>query len=145
MSCDQWLKRTFGKVGKLKYWMRRDAAVRKLGEASRRTVHHLVAIWLAGHCPAEKVAEAMAFLMRARKANGDNCLTLEEALPGLKKILGHVHRAKSCAKCAAKDQQIAELERLLVEERSRRENRVVAVNAPMMTKQPAREPPALHG
>lgn len=110
MTINGWLQRTFGKGRTISWWAHRDEAVEALGEVSRRTFNHEVAVWLVGYVPADKLSEAKFAIMNGRKKNGDNCLTIHQARLIIERMLGATKEPRRCAKCAEKDDRIAELE-----------------------------------
>lgn len=111
LGANEWLRLTFGEGKSLAFWQRRHEAVQKLGEAVRRTVHHDVAVWIVNSFEAEADRRAaVQAVMKGRKENGDNCLTLVQARRVVTKALSYKPRHKTCARCTEKGARIAELE-----------------------------------
>lgn len=110
-----WLERTFGTGRTLAWWQRRHEAVQKLGEASRRTIHHDVAVWVTQSRPQPQWERIKVALMRARKENGDNALSLGRARILVEKEFGSTARPRRCGGCRAKDERIEALERAMRE------------------------------
>jgi len=111
LDCTSWLRKELGRGRSLAFFERRAHAVKVLGEACRRVLHHDVAVWIAGRVrDPEAVQRVMWALMRATKKQGGNCLTPAQARPIVLATLGieRAPRTIGCARCA-------ELERLLAE------------------------------
>jgi hypothetical protein len=110
-----WLDRTFGTGRTLAWWQRRHEAVQKLGEASRRTIHHDVAVWVVQSRPQPQWEGIKLALMRARKDNGDNALSMGRARILVEREFGSTARPKRCGACGTKDERITALERAMRE------------------------------
>lgn len=110
IECGAWLERTFGTGRTLAWWQRRHEAVQHLGEASRRTIHHDVAVWITQSRPRQQWDAIKVALMRARKDNGDNALSLGRARILVEKQFGSMARPRRCGACRTKDERIARLE-----------------------------------
>jgi hypothetical protein len=108
-----WLERTFGTGRTLAFWQRRHEAVQHLGEASRRTIHHDVAIWVVQSRPPSQWDAIKVALMLARKENGDNAISLGRARILVASQFGAMSRPRGCNACRVRDERIATLETTL--------------------------------
>lgn len=117
MGATDWLKHTFGEGKTLAFWQRRHDAVEKLGEAVRRTFNHDVAVWVAQNVPAEQHKDVVRAIMKARKDNGDNCLSVMQARRVVSTVLDYKPRQKTCAQCRERDMRILQLEEELAKAR----------------------------
>lgn len=98
-----WLRKFLNKP--LDWFEVRAEAVRVLGEASRRELHHEVAVWVLGQIRAgnispgqiEAVKGALAMAFRARNRS---VLSLAQAKPVVHSAVGKPEvRRRSCAEC----------------------------------------------
>lgn len=88
LSFNGWLKKTLGPGRGLAWFECRARAVRNLGEASRRYLHHEVAVWVSGNVSPADYDKAKRVLFHAARAQNGNPLTLAQARPLLQKELG---------------------------------------------------------
>lgn len=88
LSITGWLKKTLGAGRNLAWFERRAKAVRVLGEAARRNLHHEVAVWVSENVPPAHYDKAKRVLFHAARAQNGNPLTLGQARPLLQKELG---------------------------------------------------------
>lgn len=95
------LRDVFGDGRGLAWWRRRALAVEVMGEWVRRSVDHEVAVWFVQSVPEDKRGEAARALMKGCRENGDNPLTIAQAKPLLRKIIGKNHASRRvCVRCA---------------------------------------------
>lgn len=110
VSCTTWLRKTLGKGRSLAWFETRARAVESLGESVRRTLHHEVAVWLVNNAPQPTWKAVVEALMFARKRNGGNALTLAQAKPIARQIIGIAAspRRVSCMRCQRLEKQLKE-------------------------------------
>ena len=110
LSCTAWLRKTLGRGRGLAWFETRARAVEKLGESVRRTLHHEVAVWTVNNAPPPTWKAIVEALMFARKKNGGNALTLVQAKPIARQILGinASPRRVSCMRCAKLEERLRE-------------------------------------
>jgi len=101
LNCDAWLKKVFGGGRGTAWFIRRRDAVKLLGEACRRTIHHEVAVWLVNkRLNKTKLEEVKAMLMRECAANGRNPLSPGMAKQRIFQLIGKPHkRTRLCMRC----------------------------------------------
>lgn len=107
-TCDRWIRDKVAPGG-LAFFAARNRAVIKLGEFSRRTVHHEVAVWVDRNVADAQLDEVKLALMRGARAQGGNPLTPAQARRTIDKILGRVAAKKAgCARCRRLEKILAE-------------------------------------
>lgn len=112
MSFRQWLTRELGNRGRnYSFFKRRLRAVEMLGESVRRTLHHEVAVYVSEQVPEAMRARVKSELEKRCMQNNHCPLTKGQALPIIRKMLGHVARPKECQRCKELETRVAELER----------------------------------
>jgi len=101
MSATQWLKIIFGKHHGMgpAYWRRRASAVVALGEASRRTIHHEVAVWVTHKLSGADLLKARAALIAGSRTNGRLPLNPASAKPIIRDMFGWERRVTKCNRC----------------------------------------------
>jgi hypothetical protein len=100
MDPNSWLKAKLGAGMDLGYWRRRAEAVRLLGEGVRRTMHHEVAVWIAGGAvPDHRKKDAVSILNEERARRGDVVLTIGPAMLVVRRMLGREANKQACARC----------------------------------------------
>jgi hypothetical protein len=107
LDCTAFLRHHLGPGRGLAYFAARHDAVKALGEASRRTMHHEVAVWISRTVPEQYMQQVKLALMRGAREQNGNPLTLQQAKPRVYEITGKpARKPKACGRCA-------ELEKLL--------------------------------
>ena len=110
LSCASWLQARVTHRGQaLDYFAKRHAAVKLLGEACRRTMHHEVAVYVANQVTSEYRDAVKLMLMRECKAQGGP-LTMGQATPRIGKIIGRKSRPRSqiqCKRCERLEKALA--------------------------------------
>ncbi len=105
LACTTWLHQTLGRT--LHFFQGRASAVEKLGEASRRYLHHEVAVWLAGRLddPHEIDAAMRALIAETKRRNG-NCLSIQQARIVVGAALKWTPKCvkKTCRRCVELEQ-----------------------------------------
>lgn len=108
VTCDAWVRRELA-AGGVAYFAERQKAVQMLGEASRRTIHHQVAVHLLHKDFAPmQLEKAKLELMRGARSRNGNPLSFAQGLAIIRKIAGHVNKPRCCERCAL-------LEKMLIE------------------------------
>ena len=100
LDATTWLKRNLNWY--LAWFIERQRAVDKLGEAVRRWMHHEVAVYCSRNVPAEDVREVVKQLRLATKKAGENPLSLPQAKPIIYEVLGRRpgRQRRTCPRCA---------------------------------------------
>lgn len=107
LSCTAYLRSKLHPGRDLAFFRRRAEAVAKLGEASRRTLHHDVAVWVANQVPDNLLDAVKLELIRGAKEQNGHPLVMSQARARLKQLIGSTARKKrECQRCK-------ELEKLL--------------------------------
>ncbi len=109
LSVNGWIRRELGAGKTLAFFRRRAAAVEKLGESVRRTIHHEGAVRIAGTVPPDKWGVCVFALQRERIKNGHNALSPAQAMPIVWEIVGKSPAPKHCRRCSVLEAEIAEL------------------------------------
>lgn len=101
LSCAGWLQSTLGRGKDLAFFTRRHDAVKRLGEASRRRIHHDVAVYVLNNVTDEHLRKVKEMLFREYTANGKNPLTLMQAQPRIREVIGSraSTRKRTCKRC----------------------------------------------
>lgn len=107
-DCTTWLRDTLGRGKSLAWFTQRHNAVEALGEASRRMMHHEVAVWVSRNVPPEFYAPVKFMLRREQRENGGNPLTLRQAKPRILRVMGATAapNAKQCGRCKELEAQL---------------------------------------
>jgi hypothetical protein len=113
-TATQWLRSTLGKGQGLPWFARRHEAVKKLGEACRRTWHHEAAVWAAENVGDDVSLRRLKDAVHdAYVANGRNPLTEPQVRGVAAKVLGRAKRGRVCKGCAEARARVALLEETL--------------------------------
>jgi hypothetical protein len=103
IDASPWLRKFLNKP--LDWFEARAEAVRVLGEATRREMHHEVAVWLlgqirTGNISGEKVDVVKAALATAFRAKNRSVLSLAQAKPIVHAAVGKPEgKPRACAEC----------------------------------------------
>jgi len=110
-SCTAWLQSVLTRGQNYAYFYARHRAVERLGEASRRTMHHEVAVYVTNNVQDQYIDAVKLMLMRECKAQNGNPLTLAQAKPRIHEITGHAaqkREAKGCDRCMELEAKLKE-------------------------------------
>lgn len=107
VTCNAFLRAKLHPGRDIAFFRRRADAVAKLGEASRRTVHHEVAVWVISSVPEHLREAAKLELIRGAREQGGHPLVMSQARARLRDMLGASSKKKVCVRCR-------ELEALLI-------------------------------
>lgn len=110
LSVNGWLRRELGNGKTLAWFKRRAEAVEKLGEASRRVLHHEVAVYVLQSVPSALWELVVTALAKARLKNGRCALSMKQAERVIREIVGHSPQKKVCARCLELEAKVAMLE-----------------------------------
>lgn len=107
LSANAWLSANVGSGLTRVYWERRAQAVDILGEASRRTLDHEAAVWLAHTVPTDKRQACFEVLMFAARESSGALPNVEQAQRRCRDILGRTrNKRKVCARCEKLREQL---------------------------------------
>lgn len=108
VSCSSWCEKIFGQ--NLAFFQRRYEAVRRLGEDSRRTWHHLAAVWACGQTDDDLALQRLhRLVLRARLDNGHNALSAGQVQRLAPQVFGKVDpKPVVCARCKRLEEFIRE-------------------------------------
>jgi len=105
VACTTWIQGVCGGGRNLAWWMSRHEAVEKLGESTRRTTDHHVAVWLANKIP-ETEHDRVALIMRREQKQNHG---VPISMPMAKRVLraeGLIDgsQSKKCRRCEQLEQ-----------------------------------------
>ena len=94
-----WLRAALGPGKGLGYFRKRHEAVKRLGEAIRRTIHHEAAIWLADEVSDLHWPLVKQHCFAAHRKNNKNPVTKAQAIKIVAAVTGKKPIAKVCSRC----------------------------------------------